>query len=442
MAKVFIKTYGCTYNQADSDSMRLLLEASGHEIVEAENTADLVVLNSCAVKDATEQKILWKAAHTQKPLVVTGCLAQATPKRVEVVNPSASIIGTFAQHGIVKAVENALKGERVFSLKNEDSGGGGSGGRGLMHLDARVEGIIARIKVSVGCLGHCTFCETKLARGTLKSHDMASIKRVVGKAVAAGAVEVQLTSQDTGCFGFDLKPRTNLAALLCELNAIPGDFFIRVGMMNPEHALVQLDELATAFELPKVFKFLHLPIQSGSNAVLKHMKREYTKEDVRRVVKAFRARMPQITLATDLIVGYPTETNANFEESMDFVKEIGFDVVNVSKYSARPKTPAARLLQLPNGVIKERSEIASALCLEIASERSKAWSGWCGEVVFTEPCKARNAYYRTIVASGRVGEKKTLEITAVNGTSLFETNAPQPHGLNQFQGIKLRNNSK
>ncbi len=149
MAKVFIKTYGCTYNQADSDSMRLLLEASGHEVVEEENTAELVVLDSCAVKDATEQKILWKAAHTNKPLVVTGCLAQATPKRVEVANPSASIIGTFAQHGIVKAVEVALSGERMLSLKNDSSSGrgsgegrdrGGSGDGGLMHLDARVDG--------------------------------------------------------------------------------------------------------------------------------------------------------------------------------------------------------------------------------------------------------------------------------------------------------------
>ena len=339
--KVYIKTYGCTFNQADSDRMALMLKEHKHEIVNSEEPAEVIVLNTCSVKDATQQKILHKVSHTQKPLVIAGCLVQATPAIVEKYNPSASLAGTFSQGSIVEAVETAFAGGKIVSTKNN----------GIPSLASVADGIYARIQINSGCASACTFCSTKLARGGVKSYRPREIVEAVEKVVAQGAKEIQLTSQDTGAYGLDCG--VALPELLGRIREIEGDFRVRVGMCNPQHFLRMEKELIHVFaENEKLYKFFHIAIQSGSDAVLKHMRRGYTAEQAMRCVEAIKKTFPTAMIETDVIVGYPTETRDDFQQTMDFLEKAEFDVVNISKYSARPKTPAAKLTQIENGEVK------------------------------------------------------------------------------------------
>jgi len=177
--KVYIKTYGCTFNQADSDRMEMELKEHKHEITESESQADVILLNTCSVKDATQQKILWKVTHTPKPLVVAGCLAQTTPSLVQKANSKASLVGTFSQDSVVEAVENAFAGKKTVFTKNN----------GFPKLNPVTDGVIARIQINSGCASSCTFCSTKLARGGVKSYRPREILDAIEKTVLQGGAK-------------------------------------------------------------------------------------------------------------------------------------------------------------------------------------------------------------------------------------------------------------
>ncbi len=399
--KIHVKTYGCTFNQADSDAIikRLAEGLQGARFVQSDRTADVVIINSCSVKEATEQKILFEIKRlglAKKPVVVCGCLAQATPDLVQNANSRAVVVGTFSYDSLSAAVAAALKGEQFARTGR---------GKELPLVVAR-DGAVARVQICRGCLGSCSYCSTKLARGGLASHPIKEIVRQVEKAVFGGAREVQLTAQDTGCYGFDLEPGRDLADLLGAVCAIEGDFRVRVGMMNPEHALKILSRLLKAFENQKVYKFLHLPVQSGSDDVLKQMRREYSAKDFLKVVRAFRKKFPGLTLATDVIVGFPTEAGKDFEETAALVRRIRPEVCNVSKYSSRPKTPAHKLRQLPNLQVKRRSEVLSALCRRISLESNEKMVGSERSVLFTGKTAAG--------ISGRAENYKPVSIPAAD----------------------------
>ncbi|MEM4254769.1 MAG: tRNA (N(6)-L-threonylcarbamoyladenosine(37)-C(2))-methylthiotransferase [Candidatus Norongarragalinales archaeon] len=388
--KVFIRTYGCTFNQADSDRMALTLKEHEHEIAESEDAADVVVLNTCSVKDATQQKILYKVSHTAKPLVVAGCLVQAAPAIVAKSNPSASLVGTFSQASIVEAVENAFAGKKTVATKNN----------GIPALAPFADGIFARIQINSGCASACTFCSTKLARGGVKSYRPREIVEAVARVVAQGAKEIQLTSQDTGAYGLDCG--VALPQLLERICEIEGDFRVRVGMCNPQHFLRMEKDLIRVFaQNEKLYKFFHIAIQSGSDSVLKHMRRGYSAEQAKQAIQSIKNAFPDAMLATDVIVGYPTETEEDFGRTLGFLQWAEFDVVNVSKYSARPKTPAARLEQIKNSEVKSRSEIASALARKILEKKNKRFVGARERVLVTEKTKngflSRTKDYRPVI---------------------------------------------
>ncbi|MEW5955958.1 MAG: MiaB/RimO family radical SAM methylthiotransferase, partial [Candidatus Micrarchaeota archaeon] len=285
--RVFIETYGCAFNQADSDAIAQALRKAGHSIAKNEAAAQAVVLNTCGVKNATENRILHRLrqlAENGRKTIATGCLAQATPERVLAVNPRASIVGTFSQDKLAEAVAE----ERRVKLLDKT---------GFPEQHAAVEGVTARIQTARGCLGTCSFCQTKLARGGLQSIPPKTVLRLCEQAVANGARELLLTAQDTGCYGLDLQ--TNLAELVGEVTGIPGRFRVRVGMANPEHVLKTMPALLDAVESEKVYKFLHVPLQSGSDRVLKAMRRGHSAKDFRRAVSLFRKRFPDALIATD-----------------------------------------------------------------------------------------------------------------------------------------------
>ena len=342
---IFIKTYGCQANIADSEQMAGLLKANNHTLVANESDADAIIVNSCSVKNATQSKILnYLNTHLKnekpKKIIIGGCLTKTLNLRKKIPDLSA----VFDTNSILKINDIVENPHDVFSGKKEER----------INVPAlRKKNGIAIIQTSQGCLNTCAFCATKLARGMLQSYRIGDIKRELEIAVRQGRAAIYITSQDNGCYGFDIN--TSLPELLNELVTVEGDYKIRVGMMNPWHLRRIAEPLLEAYRSEKIMKFLHIPVQSGSEKVLRDMKRIHTVESFREAVKKFRSEFPGITVATDVIVGYPTETEEDFQETCSLIKEIRPEVLNISTFSSRPGTKAATLMQLSSQIIKERS---------------------------------------------------------------------------------------
>ena len=415
-ARVFIRTYGCTMNQSDSEAMAGIVLANGMQLAADPGKADVIILNTCTVKGSTEQKILFEigrlvAAHRR--LVVAGCLPEAQLELVRKHAPGAPIVGTRSITHIAEAVGAAMKGRKAeFFEKDEEK----------LELPRLRGSIIAKIPIAEGCLGACSYCITKLARGQLRSYPEKLILEEISRCVEKGCREIQLTAQDTGAYG---KERgTNLAKLLRRISSIPGDFRVRVGMMNPEHALSMLPDLIAAYRSPKIYKFIHIPVQSGNDGVLKDMRRKYSVADFRKVIRAFRRAFPEITIATDIIVGYPAETNAAFNGTLKLLREMKFDIVNVSKFTPRPFTQAAKLRQLPNSEVKRRSKEASALCRSISLAKNKKLVGKRFRVLITEKQEKgfsgrTDSYKQVAVRKAKVGEFAAARIAGATSACLL-----------------------
>jgi len=410
--RVAIETYGCTMNQADSDIIRAYL--SENFTMSSVEDADVVVINSCGVIDFTERKIIRRILELKnagKRVVLAGCLTRISKQALELAD---SAISPDNLDKVVDAVRSAFDGGVHFlEWSNADKSC-------LQKL--RNEGAIAIVSISEGCLGHCSFCATKFARGKLRSFSLSGILQEVENAVKLGFREIQLTSQDTGCYGLD-KGDFMLPKLLEEISLIDGDFRVRVGMMNPQHARAQLDRLLNAFGSEKIYKFLHIPVQSGDNKVLEDMRRDHTVEDFLEVVDAFRNNF-EITLATDIIVGFPTETEESFWKTYDLVQEVKPDIVNITRFSKRKGTPAEKLKEIPGWIVKERSRKLTELCVRIGLENNRKFLGREVKVLVTSPGKrfmlARTDSYRAVITTGELGEFKMVRIGSCRHNYLLD----------------------
>lgn len=430
--RVFLKTFGCTLNQSDSDLIRALLQEKGFSLAENEASAQAIIVNSCGVKESTEKRVLSyieKIARSspRKKLVVCGCLPKISFARVRGAAPDAAILGPNNLFAVVKALEQKNSFVDLSGSAREKT---------MLRKKIVFEGAIARVPIAFGCLGECAYCGVRQARGVLYSVPLEQIVCEVRRAVAGGAREIRLTAQDAGCWGFDLKPRNSLAELLRALNKVDGKFFIRVGMINPRHALADLSNLVDAFEGGKIFKFLHLPVQSGSDEVLAAMNRGYCIADFKRVVRAFQRRIPGITLATDLIIGFPTESRAEFEETLSLLEEVKPCVVNVSKYGARPGLPASALKQIDNKEVKERSIEASGLARELALQKNLALVGREFEVVFVEEGKPETIVGRTQFYKPVVVEKGEAQLREFARVKIIEAHQTWLKGLVTASNLK------
>jgi MiaB/RimO family radical SAM methylthiotransferase len=239
-----------------------------------------------------------------------------------------------------------------------------------------------------------------LARGKLRSYSVEEIVKRVKHDVEEGIREFWFTSQDTASYGFDIG--ANLCKLINKASCVPGDFLIRIGMMTPSSLIKIADQLVDAFQSRKVFKFIHIPIQSGDNDVLRLMNRPYTCRDFVQLVNCFRKDFPRLTLATDVIVGFPTETEIAFKNTCSLIKEVKPDVVNISKFFARPMTSALNLeKKVPPPEIKRRSTHLTSLVRNITLKRNSLWKNWRGRILIDEIGKAnsvvgRNSSYKPI----------------------------------------------
>lgn len=339
--KIYIKTYGCQSNIADSEVMAGLLK---HKIVNTEKKADIIIINSCSVKNSTQSSILhYLEKNKNKKLIVTGCLTKTLNLRKKFPNLLAVTNSILKINDIIKNNQDLfVKKEKKINLKR-----------------IRKNKDIAIINISQGCLGSCTYCSVKFARGNLKSYKIEEIKREFKEALKENCKTIYLTSQDNSCYGFDIN--TSLPKLIDELTKIKGTYTIRVGMMNPLHLEKIYKPLINSYKNKHIMKFLHIPIQSGSQKVLTDMNRSSSIKKFKNIIKDFRKEFKNISIATDVIIGYPTETDQDFKKTLKLLKELKPEVLNISMFSSRNKTKASKLPQLKSEIIKERSKLLQSL---------------------------------------------------------------------------------
>ncbi len=395
--RVYIETYGCTSNQADSDIMRGIIKRR-FILSDDSEKSDIVVINSCGVVEHTERKILRRIDELKKKgkkVVLAGCLP-----RIADANGADSIVTPDNLELIGDVIGALIDGKRLNldRRKKIDKSE-------LRCIKERLkENKIAIVSISDGCLGSCAYCATRFARGRLFSFKPENIVEEVKEAVSQGFKEIQLTSQDTAAYGFDGRSY-NLADLLNEISKIEGEFRVRVGMMNPNNAIEILDELVDAFKSEKIFKFIHIPVQSGDNGVIERMNRNYTVEEFIEIVSAFRREFDDITLSTDIIVGFPGETDEEFTESCRLIEKVKPDIVNITRFSPRKGTPASKMKDMPDRIKKERSRILTELAMKIGEENNKNHTGKEYRVLVTKRGKkdtflSRTDSYRPVILKG------------------------------------------
>ncbi|MFB5617077.1 MAG: tRNA (N(6)-L-threonylcarbamoyladenosine(37)-C(2))-methylthiotransferase [Nitrosopumilus sp.] len=417
MAKIFVEAYGCSASFSDSEMISGLVLNGGHTLVESSSESDLNVIVTCSVKDATANKMIHRIKSlNKKPLVVAGCLPKAEKSTVEKFSENASMLGPNSLGKTLQVIDTTLKGRKEIALEDSDLSK-----VGLPKV--RLNPAVGIVEIASGCMSECTFCQTKLSKGDLQSYRIGDIVRQIETEIHEGCKEVWLTSTDNGCYGFDID--TDLPTLVDTVVEIPHDFKVRVGMMNPMYMVRIKDNLIKSFDNDKVYKFLHVPVQSGSNKVLNDMKRGHTADTFRDIVLKARERFPDFTISTDVIVGFPSETNEDFEMTVDLLKETKPDVVNLSKYSARPGTEAAEWEQIDASEVKRRSKIIFDLINQTAFEKNQKWVGWKGQVLFDEKTeegiKGRNFAYKSIFVSDpvEIGQVCDVEITDATKHSLI-----------------------
>ena len=417
MAKIWVEAYGCSASFSDSEMISGLIVNGGHTLAENPDDSDLSVIVTCSVKDATASKMIHRIKESNsKPLVVAGCLPKAEKDTVERFAENASLLGPNSIGRTLQVIQSTLDGKKLIALEDSDISK-----VGLPKI--RLNPAVGIVEIASGCMSECTFCQTKLSKGDLQSYRVGDIVRQVKTEISEGCSEVWLTSTDNGCYGFDIN--SDLPELINSVVEIPDKFFVRVGMMNPMYMPRIRDNLLKSFDSSKVFKFLHVPVQSGSDKVLNDMKRGHTANTFREVVNQFREKFGKFTISTDVIVGFPTETKEDFKMTMDLLRETKPDIVNLSRYSQRPGTDAAEMVQIDVAEVKRRSKIAYELISDISRENNQKWIGWKGQVLFDEEfenqVRGRNFAYKPIFVNDepKIGQISLVEITEATNHSLI-----------------------
>ena len=425
--RVFLKSYGCSANQADSEVLSGCLAKAGYELTSSITEADVIVINTCAVKGPTENRVIdaLKRVPEGKKLLVAGCLPRVNFKRLcrEVYFDGA--VGPAVGNDIVGIVDRVIAGEKVVDLGTQRDTK-----PSLCLPRLRSNPAISVIPINYGCLGSCSYCCVVFARGRLRSYKPEEVVERMRQDLMAGAKEFWITSQDVACYGRDIGG--NLADLLEKIINIEGDFRVRVGMMTPNIIADIAGNFVSVFKNAKIFKFVHLPVQSGDDSVLRRMNRYYTVQQFKDIVNTFRTAFPEITLATDVICGFPGETQKAFENTLKLINEVKPDIVNVSKFFPRPKTAASimqsEFVELPE--IKRRSAAAAELAKRIAMEKNQRWVGWIGEVLIDEKGKVpgtwigRNFVYKPVTVKGSqnlLGERLQVRVVKAFSTHLSGT---------------------
>ena len=417
---VYIETFGCTFNQADSQIMAGLLHENGVKLVNNPQEADAIIINTCYVKHPTEQKVINRIQSLQekfsdKKLLIAGCMVDIDPDKLRKIAPNAGWISPHQIKSTSKAVKSILNGENV-----KLTGSNNSIKLGLPKI--RSNPFIDIIQICEGCNGACSYCCTRFARGKLQSYPSELIYHEAIESINDGCVEIQLTAQDTAAYGKETGE--SLSYLINRVTNVEGDFRFRIGMMHPKSMMNDVDNLINSFKNQKVYKFIHIPIQSGNDNVLADMNREHSVKDFKDIISKFRRNIPDISIATDVIVGYPSENNEAFNDTLKLIWEIKPDFIHISKYHHRPGTPASQLVEIDHIKMKERSKKLNNLKSEIALENNKKMLNTIQKVLITgEGSKGgyigrTNTYKTVVIENAPLGSFVNVKIFDAKSTYL------------------------
>ncbi len=416
--RVYVEAYGCAQNLGEAAAIERAVHESGHPIVADPAAAEVGVLVTCGVIGPTEARMVrrFRALEARVPrLVVTGCLV---PLRTDLFGaaPTATFLPTRDQGSLPALLERWSAATEPSAAPDPNAPAQDPG-----PVSAAEEVVVAQ-----GCTSHCSYCFSRLARGPLRSVPPLDVLSRVVAATRRGAVEVRLTSLDTSCWGEDLTGSGGLPALLDRVRQLPGEFSVRVGMMSPQSLAGISSRHFGLLGDPRFFRFLHLPVQSGSDRVLDAMRRGYTVDRFRGLVREAREHLPDLTLATDVIVGFPGESEEEFDATLRLIEETAPETVNVTRFSARPMTPAARLRPLPPGTLKRRSRALTELRMRVARRRLERWIGWEGRAWVVErgtggTSIARLPNYLPLVLprAHRLGSRVSVRVEGARSTYLL-----------------------
>lgn len=411
--KAYIESYGCSASQAEGFAIKKILSDS-FSVTDNATDATIMIINTCAVKEQTETKMFRRISELNEIrkknggiLIVSGCLPKIQADKILEIDSEIKMVGPREINKIGELLGLDEKLDEFIGPEQEQISG---------------NDIIDIVPISIGCLGNCSYCATKIARGSLSSFSVKDIVNRVKKSVLAeGKKEIWLTSQDTAVYGKDIK--LNLAKLLTEITKIKGAFKIRVGMMNPFAIVDYLDEFLDVFTHEKIFKFLHIPVQSGNDEVLKNMNRMYTAREFALLIEKIREKVPDVTIATDFIVGFPEESIEQFEDSIKLMEEINPDVINISRFGVRKGTAAEKMKDMVSREKTNRSRKMTAIAKEIKKKRNLELIEREFEIFIDETGQAgsmigRNDYYKPVVVKGigkeMLGKKMYVKIVDAN----------------------------
>lgn len=349
-------TLGCKVNQYDTDSVVTQFIEAGYTLVDFKEKADVYLINTCTVTNLGDRKsrqMIRRAAkgNPEAKIVVMGCLSQTTPEEVAALEGVTLVVGTEGRGRIVEEIAALERGDQlslvddIFLIDDFED---------LPALDfsGRTR---ATLKIQDGCNNFCTYCRVPFARGKSRSRERASILTQVEKLVAEGYGEIVLTGIHLGLYGEDLEPSLTLAKISKEIANTSGLKRLRISSVDPHEVTEDLLDLIV--EHPVLCRHLHIPLQSGSNEVLERMKRNYTREEFLQIVQIIRHRIPEVAITTDIMVGFPGETEEDFSKTIELVEKVGFSKIHVFQYSPREGTVAARFKdQIPSKIKESRSK--------------------------------------------------------------------------------------
>jgi len=416
-----IITYGCTFNQGDSLKIEKMLQDFGISKVNISN-ADILIINTCAVKLSTESKILdYISKLTQKYpskfFIIAGCLPQIdikiNGKIKQMIENRGFILHPREIPQIIKLIFHS--NNHSFQTYKQKSD---------IIPPFNIKSPITIIQISEGCNNNCSYCCTTISRGNLFSFSNKSIIKQIKFLISQGMKEFHITSQDLGNYNYN---GIRLHNLLAEISQLKGDIHFRLGMINPDYIIEFYSQFLEIFNDKRFYRFLHIPIQSASNNVLKKMRRRYEIAEVESIFLKIKEYDQLFRIGTDIIVGFPNETEEDFDQTINFIKKWKPSILNISKYSVRPNTEAKKYHQLNSQVIKERSRKISKVFLKYSEILNKQWNGWKGDIFFNEyrenvqyPYMGRNLYYVPILCNkGTVGQSKKIKITGYLNHSLI-----------------------
>ena len=403
--KYYVESYGCTMNFGEGRKLSEDMASIGYFEAETPDEADIVILNTCTVVETTEKRMISRISELKKAgkeVIVTGCMAKAQPQRIEIRLPGSIIMPPREYHSFAKTVaaKYGIAGPPIV----------------------KGYGPSAILPIAQGCLGNCSYCITRIARGKLMSYPEDEILEEFRKIVASGTREILLTAQDTACYGFDTG--TDLADLLGRMLETEGDYRIRIGMMNPNHLKRISDRLVETMKDERVYRFLHIPVQSGSDAVLRSMRRGYTSADFMSLVESIRAGCPDMSIATDVITGYPGETDEDHELTKALIRSLRADTLNITRFSVRPGTDAMRMEPVHGRIAKERSTELTELKNQVEYDVNSGMVGKTYRALATEKKDGtimRTSSYRPVVVPDDVplGDMRDVTVTECKPTYLI-----------------------